>query len=209
MSPRLRLLFAIALASCGATASAQLFKCTGADGKVGYQDSPCATDATQKRLTQIQSDVREAASGGVALLDVDAAARNYAAMRGTASVLVLYSSKCSLCQQVMPELSALGRDLQGRGVEWAVYSVDALEDQPGLPDFLAQSRSPFAAAAIRPWPSGALTRAFAPQGVTIPEGWNKPFVAVRDRSGKIVFQGDGVGQLSQVRSALDLATAAR
>jgi len=50
---------------------------------------------------------------------------------------------------------------------------------------------------------------FAPQGVTIPEGWNKPFVAVRDRSGKVVFQSDGVGQLSQVRSALDLATAAR
>jgi hypothetical protein len=207
MNPRLRLLLAFAIALSGATASAQLFKCTGADGKVAYQDSPCPTTAAQKQMTQIQSDVRDAATGGVALMDVDAAARNYAAMRGAASVLVLYSSKCPLCQQLMPELSALGRDLQGRGIDWAVYSVDALEDQPGLPEFLAQSRAPFSAAAIRPWPSGAITRAFSPLGVNIPEGWTKPFVAVRERSGKVVFQADGVGQLSQVRSALDLALA--
>ena len=207
MNPRLRLLLAIAFASSGATASAQLFKCTGADGKVGYQDAPCPETASQKQMKGIDSDVGAAAAGGVALLDVDAAARNYAASRGSANVLVLYSSKCGLCQQVMPELSAMGRDLQGRGIEWTVYSVDALEDQPGLPDYLAQSRAPFAAAALRPWPSGALTRAFASQGVNIPEPWTRPFIAVRDRSGRIVFQSDGVGQLSQVRSAVDLALA--
>jgi hypothetical protein len=203
----LRLSLAALVAAFSLPVAAQLFKCTAADGKVAYQDSPCPTTAAQKQMSQIQSDVRDAAASGVALMDVDAAARAFGESRGSVAVLVIYSSKCGLCQQVMPELSALARDLEGRGVQWKAFSVDALEDQPQLPDFLAQTRAPFAAVALRPWAAGGLSRAFGAQGVTIPESWSRPFIAVRDRTGRVLFQSEGVGQLSQVRGALDAALA--
>src|SRR5207253_1199742 len=75
--------------------AAQLFKCTAADGKVAYQDSPCPTTAAQKQMSQIQSDVRDAAASGVALMDVDAAARAFGESRGSVAVLVIYSSRCA------------------------------------------------------------------------------------------------------------------
>ena len=201
-----RFLLCLAVACGCTTASAQLFKCTGADGKVAYQDSPCSTGATQKQMTQIQSDVRDAATGGVTLMDVDGAARSFGDSKGSVTVLVLYASTCPLCRQVMPELSAIARDTEGR-VQWKVFSVDALEDQPGLPDYLAQTRAPFSAAALRPWASGNLTRAFSGQGVNISDSFSRPFIAVRDRTGKVTFQGDGLGQVSGVRAAIDAALA--
>jgi cytochrome oxidase Cu insertion factor (SCO1/SenC/PrrC family) len=207
MTPALRLFLCIAVAVSGSTASAQLFKCTRADGKVAYQDSPCDTGVTQKELKEIRSDVKDAAEGGITLTDVDSAARSFGDAKGAVSVLVIYSSQCPVCRQVMPELSALARDTQARGVQWKAFSVDAPEDRPGLPDYLAQTRAPFAAVAIRPWPSGNLTRAFAELGVTIADSFARPFIAVRDKAGKVVFQGDGVGQLSNVRAALDAALA--
>ena len=206
MTPALRFFVSIAVALSCTTASAQLFKCTGADGKVAYQDSPCSTGATQKQMTQIQSDVRDAATGGVTLLDVDGAARSFADSKGAVTVLVLYSTSCPLCRQVMPELSAMARDTEGR-VQWKAFSVDALEDQPGLPEYLAQTRAPFSATALRPWASGNLSRAFSSQGVNISDSFARPFIAVRDRSGKITFQGDGLGQVSGVRAAIDAALA--
>ena len=206
MTPALRLLSCLAVACACTAASAQLFKCTGADGKVAYQDSPCATGATQKQMSQIQSDVRDAATGGVTLLDVDGAARSFGESKGSVAVLVLYSTKCPLCRQVMPELSEVARDTEGR-VQWKAFSVDALEDQPGLPEYLSQTRAPFPAVALRPWAAGNLTRAFSGQGLNIPDAFTRPFIAVRDRSGKVVFQGDGVGQLSGVRAAIDSALA--
>lgn len=206
MTPALRVFISAAVAVSCTTASAQLFKCTGADGKVAYQDSPCSTGATQKQMTEIQSDVRDAATGGVTLTDVDGAARSFGESKGAVTVLVLYSSQCPLCRQVMPEISAMARDTEGR-VQWKVFSVDNLEDQPGLPEYLAQTRAPFPPTALRPWASGNLARAFSGQGLSISDTFSRPFIAVRDRSGKITFQGDGLGQVSGVRAAIDAALA--
>lgn len=49
----------LALAPAGAAAQA-LYKCTGADGRVTYQEVPCAVDRAQKRLDGGQAD-RDAA----------------------------------------------------------------------------------------------------------------------------------------------------
>ena len=206
MTPALRLFISLAVAVSCTTVSAQLFKCTGADGKVAYQDSPCATGVTQKKMTEIRSEVLDANAGGLGLTDVDGAARSFGESRGSVTVLVLYSSQCPLCRQVMPELSAMARDTEGR-VQWKAFSVDNLEDQPGLPEYLAQTRAPFAAVALRPWPAGNLARAFSSQGVTLSDSFSRPFIAVRDRTGKITFQADGLGQLSGVRAAIDAALA--
>jgi thiol-disulfide isomerase/thioredoxin len=201
---RLRIAAFLAAALACAPASAQLFKCTGADGKVGYQDAPCPPSVTQKKIPTIYGDPSGAGPGGMEMLDPDAAAKRIAAQQAAATVVVLYSSKCGLCQQVMPQLSELARRYQGRGVEWLAFSTDAPEDLASVAPFLAESRAPFALVALRPWAPGQLTRAFAPLGIAIDaQPWTRPFIAVRDRNGKVAFQSDGVADVSQLAGAVD------
>jgi thiol-disulfide isomerase/thioredoxin len=200
---RLRIAAFLAAALACAPASAQLYKCTGADGKVGYQDAPCPPTVTQKKVT-IRGDPVGAAAGGMELVDPEGAARRIAAQQAAATVVILYSSKCGLCQQVMPQLAELARRYQGRGVEWLAWSTDAPEDFEAIAPFLAQSGAPFAPAALRPWAPGQLTRAFAPLGIAIDaQPWTRPFVAVRDRTGKVAFQAEGVGDVSQLAGTVD------
>jgi len=202
-----RIAFFLAAAWLCAPASAQLFKCTAADGKVGYQDAPCTAGASEKKLPSIHGDSAGAGPAGVSLIDVEAAAKRVAQRGAGGTVLVLYSSKCGTCQQVMPQLTELARQYQGRSVDWQVFSTDAPEDVAGVPAFLAESQAPFAPVAIRPWPADAITRAFAPLGLSVGARFQRPFMAVLGRSGKVLMQGEGVSDAALVRGAIDAAAA--
>lgn len=56
----IRALFAMAVALASAGSAAQtLYRCTGTDGRVTYQDIPCATDRGQKRIEVARPDSRD------------------------------------------------------------------------------------------------------------------------------------------------------
>ena len=179
----------------------QLYKCTK-DGKTSYQDAPCPEEAVSKQMKNLSPAAERESAGGVQTIDVDAAARR---IRGSAgpTVLVLYSTKCPLCQEMFPQLSELARNTQGRGIAWEVLSTDDPGDAEQVAPFLAQTRAPFAPVLLRPSPPGALTRAMEPLGINISPQWAKPFVAVRDKAGKVIVQGEAMANLSQVRGAID------
>jgi thiol-disulfide isomerase/thioredoxin len=179
----------------------QLYKCTK-DGKTAYQDSPCPEEAVSKQLKNLAPEAQRESAGGVETIDVEAAARRIRSRSGP-TVVVLYSSKCPVCQEMFPQLSELARQYQGRGISWEVLSTDEAGDAEQVAPFLAQSRAPFPPVMLRPSPPGALTRAMEPLGINIGTQWAKPFVAVRDASGKVVMQGEGVANLSQARGAID------
>ena len=182
-------------------ASAQLYKCMR-DGKVAYQDSPCPEEAVSKKLPSSFGDASRATAGGVELIDAEAAARRVRGRQGNV-VVVLYSSKCPVCRQVFPQISELARQYAGRGIEWEALSTDDLADLEEVPSFLAASRAPFAPVVVRPAGPGGLGRAFGPLGMNIADSWAKPYVAVRDASGKVLMQGDGIADVSQMRGAID------
>jgi hypothetical protein len=52
---RLALAAALALASQGGAAQA-LYKCTGGEGRVTYQDTPCAGERSQKRIDPLRPE---------------------------------------------------------------------------------------------------------------------------------------------------------
>jgi thiol-disulfide isomerase/thioredoxin len=205
----MRLPFAVAAIAfaallAGAAGAAGLYKCVAQNGKVGYQDEPCPPTAGEKKLAIPYGDSTGAGPGGLAVVDADAAAKRVAERLGTPTVLVLYSVKCPLCQQMFPQLVALANQYRGRGVEWEVFSTDAQEDFGEVVPYMAGYRAPFPAVAIRPWVPGGLTRAFAPLGITVNAQWTRPLVAVRDGKGKVVMQAEGVADLTQVRGAVDV-----
>ena len=182
-------------------ASAQLYKCMR-DGKVAYQDSPCPEEAVSRKLPSSFGDVSRATAGGVELIDADAAARRIRGRQGNV-VVVLYSSKCPVCREVMPQITDLARRYEGRGIEWEALSTDDLADLEQVPPFLVASRATFAPVVIRPTGPGGLGRAFAPLGMNISDSWAKPYVAVRDASGKVILQAEGVSDLSGLHGAID------
>jgi len=70
---------AIALASSGSAAQT-LYRCTGADGRVTYQDIPCATDRGQKRIDVARPEPRDEVEARM-LLEREAAHDNDLARR--------------------------------------------------------------------------------------------------------------------------------
>ena len=179
----------------------QLYKCTK-DGKTSYQDAPCPDEAVSKQMKNLSPAADRETAGGVQTIDVDTAARRIRNSSGP-TVLVLYSSKCPVCQEMFPQLSELARNAQGRGITWEVLSTDDPGDAEQVGPFLAQTRAPFPPVLLRPSPPGTLSRAMEPLGINIGTQWAKPFVAVRDKNGKVMVQGEGMAELSQVRGALD------
>jgi hypothetical protein len=196
-------LFCVAALGLASThSSADVFKCAGADGKVSYQAEPCAAAAQEKRI-RTTAEPGETGPNGVELLDVGQMARRIAAPRGRPSVVLLYSTTCPLTQQMFPQFVAIANRYRARGVEFLVFSTDE-EDQFGrVPAFLSERNAPFRAVAIKQWAPGTLSRTMRPLGIEVRDVWVRPLIAVRDSSGKVVTQGEGVTDLAPLHAALN------
>ena len=187
-------------------AGAQLYKCVAKDGKVAYQAEPCAAAAQESRIKTATPEAVERGPGGVALIDVEQMARRIEARRGRPTVVMLYSTTCSLSQQAFPQMVALAREYRAKGVEFVVLSTDSEKNFDEVPPFVSKAGGAFEPVAIKPWPSGNLKRALGTVGIEIGMDWTRPLVALRDRDGKVVRKGEGVTDLAPLRSALATVT---
>ena len=200
--PLLLLSCFVALGLASSDSRADLFKCVGADGKVSYQAEPCAAAAQEKRI-RTTAEAGEAGPNGVELLDVGQMARRIAAQRGRPSVVLLYSTTCPLTRQMFPQFVAIANRYRARGVDFLVFSTDDEEQFASVPAFLSQRNAPFPAVAIKQWAPGTLSRTMNPLGIEVGDVWVRPLIAVRDSSGKVVTQGQGVTDLAPLQAALN------
>ena len=199
-------LFCLAVAAT-MPAAANLYKCVGKDGKVAYQAEPCAAAQQESRLKTSVPEPAERGPNGVALVDVRQAAQRVSSRLGRPTVVMLYSTGCSLSQAAFPEFVKLANQYRARGVDFVVLSTDEEENFGEVPAFLAQRGAPFEPVAIKRWEAGDLGRAFAPLGIRIGSTWTRPLIAMRDRDGKVVGKMEGQTDLAPLRTAL--AAAAR
>jgi hypothetical protein len=71
-----------------------------------------------------------------------------------------------------------------------------------VPDFLQSHGASFAPVYIREWEKGAFTQAMAPLGINAGAEWVRPLVAVRDASGRVIAQAQGVTDVAGVEQTL-------
>jgi len=187
-------------------AAANLYKCVGKDGKVAYQAEPCAAAQQESRIRTAVPEPAERGPNGVSLVDVRQAAQRVSSRMGRPTVVMLYSTGCSLSQAAFPEFVKLANQYRSRGVDFVVMSTDEEESFGDVPAFLAQRGAPFEPVAIKPWASGDLSRAFAPLGIRIGSTWTRPLIAMRDRDGRVVGKLEGQTDLAPLRAALASAT---
>lgn len=105
-------------------------------------------------------------------------------------VVVLYNTRCALSKAMFPTLVSLARGHRS-SVTFLVYSVDREENASSVPAYLATAGAPFKPVYIETWAPGGLIRAIAPLGISVGMQWTTPLVAVLDRNGQVVVQGQG------------------
>ena len=145
-------------------------------------------------------------AAGVDAVDVADVARQIARRTGRPSVVLLYATTCPLTQRMFPEFVSLAKEYQRRGVNFLVFSTDEAENAYWVPVFLSKHGASFAPVLVRPWAPGSLDRALSPLGIRVGSTWTRPLVAVRDRDGRVITQGQGVTDLRRVRAALSTVT---
>lgn len=197
------LVLVFSMAAFAGDAVANLYKCASPGGRISYQAEPCGGGAEESRIKAPIAEPSERGPAGVALVDVGQAARRISSRVGRPTVVMLYSTGCSLSQQAFPQFVALANRYRGRGVEFVVLSADEGEDVAGIPGFLAQRNAPFEPLALKPWADGQLSRAFQPLGIEIGSRWTMPLIALRDRDGRVVRKTEGVTDLSRLGAALE------
>jgi hypothetical protein len=121
---------------------------------------------------------------------VDEAASRIAGTTGR-SVVLLYEAAG------LEELAQVAQRCHSAGAQVLAFDID--QDNRtlwALPSQLSYIRAPFTAVHLTPWPSGRLSAAMTPLGISVGLQWIPPIVAVRDGVNGVVAQTEGWDMLT-------------
>ena len=144
---------------------------------------------------------------GVEYLTVLGAARRIRAARGKPALVLLYDYRTRRTASELADIVRLATRCRERGVEFlAFHSAVHPEVIAPLPDTLRQLGAPFPAVQLYQWKSGALDATMGELGIRVGATFEMPLVAVLNREGKVVWQGQAVTDWAEVeRAALAVA----
>jgi hypothetical protein len=146
-------------------------------------------------------------AGRVEHLTVFQAAQRIEAVTNRPSVVVLYAVDGSDTRDSFGGLVTLAEFCANHGIELLAFDISDDAQIAELPEFLASKGARFPAVHVYRWRSGLLGSSFGRVGIRIPIEWMPPLVAVRDRSGRVVWQEPGIRDwatvLAEARSAVE------
>jgi len=152
-----------------------------------------------RRAVEVTKPEVKAPGIGAEGLTVQEAAARIAGTRGRPSIVLLYGTQCPLTRRMFSDFVALAR----RHPEVDILAFATDEELAGeVPDFLQSHGASFAPVYIREWQPGAFTQAMAPLGINAGAEWVRPLVAVRDASGRVIAQAQGVTDVTGVEQTL-------
>ena len=144
------------------------------------------------------------AEPGVEWLTVREAAERIRSVRGRPAVVVVYTTRSEQSHRKFPEIVRLARFCRERGVVMLAFEQEAnpvtVEE---LPDFLRRHDAPFAPMVLYSWRPGLFGQTMGELGIEVGASWMPPLVAVVDREGRVVWQGDGVRDWETVAAAVE------
>jgi hypothetical protein len=108
------------------------------------------------------------------------------------SVVVLYGVDHDRDRQGLGGLVRLAEFCAAHGVELLAFDISDERTEQDLAEVLRQRGAPFPAVHIYRWRAGLLDSTFRELGITVGRSWASPLVAVRDRDGRLVVEGQRV-----------------
>jgi len=148
------------------------------------------------------AQIAAAEAAPVERLTVRDAVARIAATNGRPSVVILYDSDGLRDTRVFGDLARAADAWQDRGVVVLAFSTDRDPTVPGLAEFLQRHGAVFPPVNLYRWPSGTLDGSMASIGIHIGQTWDSPLVAVRDATGRVVYQAQGVSDFTAASAAL-------
>lgn len=143
------------------------------------------------------------ADSGVEHLTVFQAADRIAAVRGRPSVIVLYDTGLPDRRDELEGLATLAGFCAAHGIELLAFNTDReAELVAALPGLLETKNLGIPARHIYRWRSGLLDSTFGRLGIAVGRTWAPPLIAVRDRTGRVVAQAQGVRDWSTAVPAI-------
>jgi hypothetical protein len=148
------------------------------------------------RGTDAELDRQPADTGPVQGLTVFEAAERVRAVTQRPSIVVLYRIDRSDLREEFEGLVRLAEFCSEHGIE--LLAFDTSDTQIDLAAFLASQGAHFPAVHIYRWRPMLLDSTFGALDIEIGRQWASPLVAVRDRGGRVVAQGQRVTDWSAV-----------
>ena len=141
-----------------------------------------------------------ALAAGISATNVDSIPRIISGERGQPTVVLLFSSRCSLSQNLWPRFLNFANQNRDKRISFLTFSTDKRQDD--AIDFISRYNVAFNCYWVEPWPAGALDASMRPTGIQIGKTFNLPLVAVLDSSGGVVGQWQGLQDMSPIIDAL-------
>ena len=164
--------------------------------------TPAPTPAATPTNGRAAASAPPRATSALTEITVSELAARIARPVGRPSIVILYGAHCPISKRVFPELSTIAQRYGPQGIDFQAYSTDLDTDAQDVAPFLEMNHAPFQAVRVKEWPSGDLDRALTPLGIQVGDTWTRPLVVIRDATGHIVAQGQGVGDLTSLEEAL-------
>jgi hypothetical protein len=122
--------------------------------------------------------------------------------RGHAALVLLYNTRNPDTRAQLADVARTAGHARSRSLEVLAFHVP--EDSvtiAGLPNLLGTFGAPFPPLVMYGWRPGLLSATMRELGIDVGQQWSNPLVAILDRAGQVVWQGQGVTDWNTVRGA--------
>lgn len=132
-------------------------------------------------------------------MTVQQAAASLAEPTGRPSIVIIYGAHCSITTGMFTAFA----EMAARHPEVDVRAFEDNQDHASeLPAFLREHGADFTPRYLYDWRRGQLIAAMAPLGITVNTTFTTPLVAIRDKDGRVVLQGEGMTDVKGMEEAL-------
>jgi hypothetical protein len=135
-------------------------------------------------------------------MDVQQAVERIATHRGRPMIVTLFHYGNSHGKIFFPRLVRLAKEYAPKGLEVVAFSVDKDRCLRCVTRAFENDPAPFPALRILPWESGQLGAGMRTIGISVGTVWAAPLVAVIDRDGRVIAQGQHVGDPRDFEAAI-------
>jgi len=140
------------------------------------------------------------ANAPLAGVTVQEAAASIAATKGRPSIVIIYTTRCRLS----PGMFTAFAEMAARHPEVDVHAFGSDERYANeIPAFLREHGADFSPLYLRDWRKGELIAAMDPLGIEVKTLFATPLVAIRDKDGYVVMQGEGMTDVKRMEGVLE------
>ena len=133
-------------------------------------------------------------------MTVQQVAASFAEPTGRPSILIIYGIHCSITTDMFTAFA----EMAARHPDVDIHAIEDSQDHVSeIPAFLREHGADFTPRYLYDGRRGQLRAVMAPLGIEVHTGFTLPLVAIRDRDGRVVLQGEAMTDVKRMEAELE------